>query len=183
MTIDWTRASAAGAPGADSAASPDGDAVPSSQTADARAEYAAHVAQYWETVGFAPAAGAILGHLMACEPAVQTQAELASALHLSAGTVSTQLRGLLATTLVEKVRLPGQRALRYQLPQNVWLRLIGSETERIAGLRRLVDAAAEVTPETRPDRIGALDTVVTFFEAEWPAFMARYDEYLRKEGS
>ncbi|WP_297083715.1 GbsR/MarR family transcriptional regulator [uncultured Demequina sp.] len=182
MTIDWTRASAAGSPGhGGDAPAASGAAAP--QRADARAQYAAQVAQYWETVGFSPAAGAILGHLMVCEPAAQTQAELAEALHLSAGTVSTQLRSLIATTLVEKVRLPGQRALRYQLPQNVWLRLIGSETERIAGLRRLVDAAAEVSPETRPDRIGALDTVVRFFEAEWPAFMARYDDYLRKEGS
>lgn len=151
--------------------------------ADARSAYAARVAQYWETVGFAPAAGAILGHLMVCEPASQTQAQLASALHLSAGTVSTQLRTLLASTLVEKVRLPGERAQRYQLPENVWLRLIGSETERIAGLRVLVDAAGDATPETRPDRIGALDTVVRFFEAEWPRLMDRYDEFLRKEGS
>ena len=153
-----------------------------SPSADARAAYAATVAQYWESVGFARAAGAILGHLMVCEPAAQTQAELASALGLSAGTVSTQVRTLMAATLVEKVRLPGERAQRYQLPEDVWLSLIGSETERIAGLRALVDAGAEVTPATRPDRIGALDTVVAFFEAEWPHVMHRYQDFLERRG-
>ena len=152
-------------------------------TDDARREYAHKVAQYWESVGFSRASGAILGHLMVCEPAYQTQAQLALELGLSAGTVSTQLRALLASTLVEKTRVPGVRAQFYQLPENVWLGLIGSETERIAGLRSLVEGGADALPATRTDRITALDTVVKFFEAEWPQLMERYDEYLRKERS
>lgn len=148
---------------------------------EARRAYAHQLGQYWESVGFSRASGAILGHLMVCEPAYQTQAQLALELQLSAGTVSTQLRGLIAATLVEKTRVPGVRAQFYQLPENVWLRLIGSEGERIAGLRTLVDAGADARPATRPDRVEALDTVVAFFEAEWPRVMERYEEYLRKE--
>jgi hypothetical protein len=148
-----------------------------------RAAFVRSVAAIWETIGMPHGAGLILGHLMVCEPAPQTQREIADATALSTGTVSTQVRQLVASTLVEKVRLPGRRASHYQLPPNVWLTLIGSEMQRIGLLRQLADQGRAVLPATRPDRITALDTVVTFFEAEWPAFMDRYEAYLGKEGS
>jgi MarR family len=148
-----------------------------------RAAFMRSVAAIWETIGMPHGSGLILGHLMVCEPATQTQRDIADGTGLSAGTVSTQLRQLVAGTLVEKVRLPGERASHYQLPPNVWLKLIGSEMQRIGLLRQMADQGRAVLPATRPDRVTALDTVVTFFEAEWPAFMDRYQEYLGKEGS
>ncbi|WP_084104702.1 GbsR/MarR family transcriptional regulator [Demequina sp. NBRC 110056] len=153
------------------------------RSADARAGYAAQVSQYWETGGLTRAAGSILGHLMVCEPAAQTQATLASALHLSAGSVSTQLRTLTAVGMVERVRPPGERAYHYQLPQDMWVRILGTEDQRIAGLRALADAGMAALPATRPDRITSLDQMVRFFEGEWPRIAARLDEFLRKEGT
>jgi len=129
------------------------------------------------------AAGAILSHLMVCEPAAQTQAELASSLTLSSGAVSTQLQALIATGIVERVRRPGIRTQFYQLPEGVWLKLMGSESARIARLRAVSDAGLAALPATRQDRVTTLDLMVRFFEAEWPRLTERFDEFMRKEGS
>lgn len=148
---------------------------------EAESVFVAKVAAYWETLGLAPSAGSILGHLMVCEPAAQTQAELASALQISAGSISTQL-GLLGNVgLVERVRVPGERGARYQLPQDMWTRLVLAEGERIVGLRRLAQAASAVLPATRTDRIESLDLMVRFWEAEWPLLEQRFEDFVRKD--
>ncbi|MFW7415566.1 GbsR/MarR family transcriptional regulator [Demequina sp. SO4-18] len=148
-----------------------------------RLAYVEQVANFWQAGGLGHAAGAILGYLTVCEPAAQTQAEIASALGLSAGTVSTQLRTLAGVEMVEKVRRMGVRTHFYQLPQDMWVRLIGSEDRRIAGLRELADAGIAVMPATRHDRIASLEQMVRFFEHEWPLLSKRLEEFLRKEAS
>lgn len=145
--------------------------------------YVERVATYWQSGGLGHAAGAILGYLTVCEPAALTQAEIASALGLSAGTVSTQLRTLVAVEMVEKVRRMGVRTHFYQLPHDMWVRILGSEDRRIAGLRKLADEGLTVMPETRHDRVTSLDQMVRFFEHEWPLLSKRLEEFLRKEGS
>ncbi|WP_291379555.1 MarR family transcriptional regulator [Demequina sp.] len=155
----------------------------SSRRTSAHDAFAAEAAQFWEYAGMSRAAGAILGHLMVCEPAAQTQAELASALRLSSGAVSTQLQALITSGLVERVRRLGVRTQFYQLPEGVWLKLMGSEDVRIAKLRAVSDAGLAALPATRQDRITTLDLMVRFFEAEWPRVMERFDEFMRKEGS
>lgn len=159
------------------------DAITPDALTPERLAYVERVADYWQAGGLGHAAGAILGYLTVCEPAAQTQAEIASALGLSAGTVSTQLRTLAGVEMVEKVRRMGVRTHFYQLPQNMWVRLIGSEDRRIAGMRVLADEGRAVMPETRRDRIASLDQMVRFFEHEWPQLSARLEEFLRKEGS
>ena len=153
------------------------------ERADAKADYVRQVAAYWEKGGFTHAAGLILGQLMVCEPAEQTQADLADALGLSMGSVSTQLRTLTDAGMVERSPQPGARAAVYRLPQDMWIRILGTEAGRIAGLRTLADAGLAVAPASRRDRIGSLDQMVRFFEQEWPLLEQRLEEFLRKEGS
>jgi len=150
---------------------------------DAVADFVARVATYWETGGLTHAAGAMLGHLMVCEPAQQTQTEIAAALGLSAGTVSSQLAVLVGAGFVERARLVGARTLYYRLPEHMWVRVMASETDRIAGLRALADAGLRVLPPTRQDRISSLDVLVRFWEREWPQLEARFDAFVREEGA
>lgn len=155
----------------------------------AQRAYVARVADYWSAGGLTHAAGSILGLLSVCEPAAQTQAAIASALSLSAGSVSTQLRTLVSAGMVERLRVDGSRARAYQLPPDMWVRILGTEDRRIAGLRVLADEGLAVLPATRPDRIASLDQLVRFFEGEWPRIAQRLDEFLtedqrlREEGS
>lgn len=157
---------------------------PESQTlSPERFAYVERVADYWASGGLGHAAGAILGYLTVCEPAAQTQAEIAQALGLSAGSVSTQLRSLVAAEMVEKVRRMGVRTHFYQLPQDMWVRLIGSEDRRLAGLRTLAEEGLAVMPATRQDRVASLDQIVRFFEREWPLIAQRLEEFLEEEAS
>jgi hypothetical protein len=144
-------------------------------------EFVQLTARYWESNGLSHAGGAILGLLMVCEPAAQTQAQIASALQISAGTVSTQLGLLLRIGLVERVRTPGDRRGRYQLPPNVWTRIFASETERIAGLRALAQAGLMALPASRQDRITSLDAMVRFWEIEWPQLEQRFEDFVRRD--
>ncbi|MFN3866994.1 MAG: GbsR/MarR family transcriptional regulator [Demequina sp.] len=148
-----------------------------------RLAYVERVAGFWQSGGLGHAAGAILGYLTVCEPAAQTQAEIASALGLSAGTVSTQLRTLAGVEMVERVRRMGVRTHFYQMPRDMWVRILGTEDRRIAGLRALADEGLAVMPATRHDRITSLEQMVRFFEHEWPLLTERLEEFLRKEGS
>ncbi len=145
--------------------------------------FAAQAAEFWEFAGMSRAAGAILSHLMVCEPAAQNQAEIASALRMSSGAVSTQLQALITSGLVERVRRLGERTHFYQLPEGVWIKLMESENARIAKLRAVSDAGLAALPATRQDRITTLDLMVRYFESEWPTFMENFDEFKRKEGS
>jgi hypothetical protein len=148
---------------------------------DAATDFVAKVAAYWENGGLTHAAGAILGHLMVCEPAQQTQAEIAAALSLSTGSVSTQLGVLVRAGLVERVRPLGSRTLAFQLPENMWVRAMESEPQRIAGLRTLADLGLRALPASRRDRIASLDVMVRFWEREWPQLEARFNAFVREE--
>ena len=91
---------------------------------DAQHEYVDRVASYFEAVGSPRAWAEILAWLMICEPAEQSQADLASALDLSAGAVSTHVRSLVALELVESTRVRGDRTQRYRLRAGAWTRIV-----------------------------------------------------------
>jgi DNA-binding transcriptional regulator GbsR (MarR family) len=139
------------------------------------------VGRWWETVSGSRTAGQILGWLMICEPAHQSSAELAEALTISAGSVSTQTRVLEHIGFLERVTFPGDRATYYQLKPHVWQELMWSEQQRIEEMRDLADAARSLTPATRPDRVEELGEMAGFFLERWPDLMADLTEHLKKE--
>jgi len=148
---------------------------------DAQRQYSERLGAYWESVGFSRAGGSIIGFLTVCEPAHQSQAQIAAALHLSSGSVSTQVRHLEGVGLLERVRFPGERTQHYQMPEGAWWRVMESETGRINAIGTLADAGAAVLPAHRPDRITDMGAMARFFAAEWPALLARMQEYQRTE--
>ena len=141
-------------------------AITRGNSPEAIGDFVARVATYWETGGLTHAAGAMLGHLMVCEPAQQTQTDIATALGLSAGTVSSQLGALVGAGFVERTRLVGSRTLYYRLPEHMWVRVMAGETERIAGLRALADAGLRV--RRQPPDASRSSTLVRFGSAAWP---------------
>lgn len=148
---------------------------------EAQRAYAEQVGSYWESVGFTRAAGAIIGFLIVSDPAHQSQAQIAAALRLSSGSVSTQVRLLENVGLIERVRFPGERTQYYQMPEGAWWRVMESETDRIAAIASLADAGVAVLPAHRPDRITDMGAMAHFFAEEWPALLSRMHEYQRRE--
>jgi len=145
---------------------------------DAQRDYAARVGAYWEAVGFVHAAGLIIGFLMVCDPARQSQASIGRELKLSAGSVSTHVRSLHSVGLLDRVRVPGERSAYYEIPPGAWSRLMEAEGERIAAIAALADAGAAVLPNARPERITEMGDMARFFQREWPAVMARMNDEL-----
>jgi DNA-binding transcriptional regulator GbsR (MarR family) len=66
----------------------------------------------------------VLGWLMVCQPAEQSQAEIREAMGLSTGGVSNALRALAEFSLVERVGAAGDRTARYVLPPGAWARAL-----------------------------------------------------------
>ncbi len=82
---------------------------------EARQRYAEEFGLLYSTMGMPPAYGKLLGWLMICEPPDQSSAELAEALGLSKGSVSTGMRMLEGSGLARRVTRPGQRGHTYEV--------------------------------------------------------------------
>ncbi len=143
-------------------------------------EFVERVGRWWESLSGSRTAGRILGWMMICDPPHQSSADLVSALSISAGSVSTLIRQLEMVDLVERITFPGNRSTYFRLPRNVWSKMMWGEQTRIAEMARLVDAAADVMPSDRPDRITELGQIAEFFEDEWPGLMERLAQQLEK---
>lgn len=140
---------------------------------DAQHAYVDRVATFFTMFGSARAWAEILGWLMICEPAEQSQAEIAADLGLSAGTVSTQLRTHVSLGMVETVRVRGDRTQRYRLREGAWHSVMASELDRIRAMGQLAREGADVLPADRPERVTELAALADFFAREWPPLMER----------
>ena len=125
--------------------------------------------------------GRILGWLMICEPPHQSSSELVEKLELSAGTVSTQIRVLERVLFVERITFPGDRASYYQLKPDVWIGVMMSEPEHIKRMMELSEAASDLIPEERPDRVTDMGFITRFLLDRWPALMDELVVELEKE--
>jgi len=143
-------------------------------------EFIETMGRWWETTTGGRSAGRILGWLMICEPAHQSAPDLIEALGLSTGTVSTQIRVLEGILFVERITFPGDRATYYQLKPDVWIGVMMSEPQHIRRMLELSEAAAPLTPETRPDRVTDMGFISTFLLERWPTLMDELMEELRK---
>jgi DNA-binding transcriptional regulator GbsR (MarR family) len=135
--------------------------------------YVERVGRFWEAGTGSRTAGRMLGWLMISEPAFQSSADLVEMLGVSAASVSTQIRQLEQLGFVERVTFPGDRARYYQLRERVWLRVMEEELNRIVELRKVAEAASNVMPASRQERVTELQTVAESLIDEWPGLMER----------
>jgi DNA-binding transcriptional regulator GbsR (MarR family) len=82
---------------------------------EARRRYAEEFGLVYSRIGMPPAYGKLLGWMLICDPPVQSSGELADALQLSKGSVSTGMRMLVGAKLARRVARPGQRGHAYEL--------------------------------------------------------------------
>src|SRR2546430_4862439 len=78
-------------------------------------QYAEETAVVLEGMGLPRAYGKLLGWLLICDPPQQSSAELAQALDLSAGSVSTGTRMLENAALIRRVAAPGRRGEVFEM--------------------------------------------------------------------
>lgn len=140
--------------------------------------YAEEAAVVIESLGLPRAYGKLLGWLLICEPPQQTGGELAAALDLSKGSVSTGMRLLENSGLVRRVAAPGRRGKAYEMVPDAFARAADSGSYR--AFRELMERGLAVVGEASPRarRLRFTRDFYAFIERELPRLV---NEFLRQK--
>ncbi|SHG13049.1 GbsR/MarR family transcriptional regulator [Streptoalloteichus hindustanus] len=99
--------------------------------------WAEQVATYFMRLsGWPPITGRALGWLMVCEPREQSAAGIAEAIRASRASLTSTLRVLTSSNLVQAVTRPGERTTYYRIADDAWARVM---RQRFAGLSEFLE--------------------------------------------
>lgn len=144
-------------------------------------DFVEHTGLYFEGAGLPGVSGRILGHLLVCEPAMQSSADLAKALETTSGSISTNTRLLLQSGLIEKVPVRGRRGTFFQIVPEAFSKQFTSKLHQTRLFRELLDEGIAVleqmqVPADRAERIREARALYAFFEREFPLLLARWEQ-------
>ena len=130
------------------------------------------------TAGFPPMPARVFAALVVTEEGRLTSAELTETLQISPAAVSGAVRYLGGLGLLLRERIPGSRRERYRLPDDIWQRVMRSQTQVLhqwaALLKEGVDLVGEDTAAGQ--RMTSHADFFSFLSAEIPAVYARWEE-------
>lgn len=95
--------------------------------------------------------GRILGLLMA-NPNPMASEEMSEILQVSRSSISTNLRTLLMTGLVEQVSVPGDRRDYYVFSEDAWLRILQMRLEQVLSMKDAAEEGLQSLDENHPAR-------------------------------
>jgi DNA-binding transcriptional regulator GbsR (MarR family) len=107
---------------------------------------------HYETYDVPRIGGRILGLLMV-NPDPLTSEEMSEALQVSRSSISTNLRTLLMTGLIDKVSIPGDRLDYYVFSRDAWLRIIELRLEEVLSLKEAAEEGLGNLKEDHPARL------------------------------
>lgn len=123
--------------------------------------------------------GRVVGFLLICDPPHQTAQQIAERLDASRGAVSTAIRQLLRSGILDKHAVPNRRATYVRIQDHPWPELMRS---RLAFLRIFVGVAEQGLdvmgddPPVRRERLERLRDFFLYLEREIQPVIDRYDE-------
>jgi len=132
----------------------------------------------FEGLGVPRMAGRILGWLLICDPPYQSMGDLVEALQASKSSISTMLRLLAQSGLIERTSLPGQRRDQYALHGSMWHNLFGARMAQHTACRTLAERGLALVEDGRPEqryRLEQMRAVYAFLEREYPALLGRWE--------
>jgi DNA-binding MarR family transcriptional regulator len=131
-------------------------------------DWAARVGDFFEAnYGMPPITGRIVGWLLICEPAEQSAAEIAAAIKASRASLTSNLRILIATGLVRRIRRAGERAAVYRIDDDAWETVIRRRMASLAAIDSLtLEGLRLVGPGSeRAGRLQATHDTFAWFDA------------------
>lgn len=137
---------------------------------------------YYERLGVSRIGGRILGLLMMARRPL-TLDDMASLLHVSRASVSTNARMNVATGMVRHVSLPGDRRDYYVFSPNAWEERIAIGKPSTIELRDIVqEGLSALTPTNREGRTRLTETLAfcDVVEEATDEMMARWREHLAR---
>jgi DNA-binding transcriptional regulator GbsR (MarR family) len=137
-------------------------------------KYAEDAALVLEGMGMPRAYGKLLAWLMVCDPPQQTSADLARALDLSPGSVSTGTRVLENNGLIRRVPGPGRHKV-YEMTEDAIMRATQNDNYRI--FRELMDRGVQLMggeDAPRAARLRHNRDFYAYLERELPRLVERF---------
>ena len=140
-------------------------------------EFVEEMGQFLASLGMTPMAGRMWGWLLICEPAEQTAAEIAEALHASRGAISGTARLLSTSGLVKRTTRRGDRREYFSAPAEALDSMLMSAASLYRQMRQIAErglAAIEDRPAESKARLEEFRDVMGFVEVEVPRVIARF---------
>jgi DNA-binding transcriptional regulator GbsR (MarR family) len=142
-------------------------------------EFIESFASLMETRGIPRAAGRIFSFLQVSEPADQTAAQLANALGISLGTVSSMTRLLMRAGWVERISRRGERQAVFRTAAGMMTLAVDGVMEPTRRARELTDRGLALMadrPEAARARLQELNEVYRFFEEWFPMLLEHWHQ-------
>lgn len=133
---------------------------------------------WFEQIGMQPLVGRLLAWLIVCQPPQQSSKDLAGALGASPGAISTTAKVLTQMSMIERVRVRGDRKTYFRVVPEVWTQRIRSEMELTVHLRQIAEEGLDLLDRVGHEtdsRLEELRDMATFFEREFPAMIERWE--------
>ena len=140
-------------------------------------QFVEEMGQFLGSMGMTPMAGRMWGYLLICDPAEQTAAQIAEALHASRGAISGTARLLAGPGLVRRTTRPGDRREYFSAPPEGLDSMLASAGAIYRQMREIAErglaATASRTPAARA-RLQEFHDVMTFVEQEVPRVVGEF---------
>ena len=133
--------------------------------------------QFLGSLGMTPMSGRMWGWLLICEPAEQTAAEIAEALHASRGAISGTARLLATSGLIRRSTRGGDRREYFSAPPEGLDSLLGSAAGIYQQMRTIAERGLEAVSDRSVEsrtRLQEFHDVMAFVEREVPRVIATY---------
>jgi DNA-binding MarR family transcriptional regulator len=147
-------------------------------------QFAEDAALVMETMGLSRAQGKLLSWLLVCDPPQQSGTQLARALDLSAGSISSATRMLENARLIRRVAVPGTRGKVYEMIDDAFIR--AAQDERLDMFCDLMDKGIAVigSPDApRARRLRRTRDYYAFMVREIPHLIKRFEAEYGEGGS
>ena len=131
-------------------------------------------------------AGKIFAYLLICNPAEQTQEQIANSLNIAKGSVSTMIRMLIQTEILEEFTKHGVRSKFYRIRNGGWENLFLTKLQKMGTVRNLLGEGKLLLngePEELTKRIDDMDNLYAFFEREIPLLITKWEKYGHEGGN
>lgn len=141
-------------------------------------DYTDKLGMWFEQIGFQPLAGRLLAWLIVCQPPRQSSKDLAGALGASPGAISAAAKVLTQMSMIERVRVRGDRNIYFRVVPEVWTHRIRAEMALTVQLRQIAEDGLDVLNRAghkTDSRLEELREMASFFEREFPAVIERWE--------
>jgi DNA-binding transcriptional regulator GbsR (MarR family) len=153
-------------------------------TTDDKAQYIEQVGVVLEAYGMPRMWGRVLGALLVADPPEQTAEQLAETLRASRGSISTATRILEQTSLIERLRRPGERKHYFRNRPGAWQEINRRRAEASRSLVELAEKGLKIIDSDDPEVRRGLEEMLAFmrfFELEYPKIFDAYERELASE--